>query len=403
MRKYRKASALTSRGVYLRKRIARNRRRAKIVGLLYLLGIIALAAIACLPLVINDLAPVGVMTFWKTFLPANLDLKSATGLTKAITSGLYGLMLLGVAINVLRGLGKLGWLFKKRANKTYGFNRNVYAMEDLGNIFAGSIAVLLSTYFLIAVIIGDGVASITAILDAVMGGEVPVLRLLALVVAGILVLHFILCFFGAKVGYYDVEDGEVIEQRRLAGRFAPLFRNILQVAASFSIVYFFLQVNTLDEVASTLLNKGDVKSLVGDLAKLISLAAQAVIFLSALVLVKHATASTEYNIDGARGPGMKNFRVFSFFVFLAAGAAAAYKYLMVEGKVLDKNLLIIAGIGFVMFIIELIMCKMPRIPGEKQKKEKKNVDEEIPFESLPQFKPQAQVAIQPQAQPVVQK
>ncbi len=398
MKKYRKASALTSRGVYLRKRIAQNRRRAKLVGLLYLFATIALAAVACLPLVSYDLAPVGVMKFWKTFLPKNLDLKSTAGLIKVVTSGLYALMLLGVVINVLRALGKLGWLFKKRANRTHGFNRNAYAMEDLGNIFSGSLAVIVSTYLLIVLICGGGVASIkTAIDTALHGGSKWLIRIGA--VAGVALVHILLGFWGAKVAYFDVEDGEVIEEKRLVGRFAPVFRNVLQILATCAIIYFFLQISTLDEAVQKALTKGGAKSLLKDMPTLVSLAAQAVILLCTLVLIKHASATTEYNIEGPRGPGMKNFRVFSFFIFLAAGAAVAYKYLVVSGKVLDKNLLIIAGIAFVMFLIELIMCKMPRIPGEKQKRVKKGDDEEIPLESLPQFKPQAQVAaIQPQAQ-----
>ena len=155
MKRNRRKNALTQKGAYLKTRIARNRGRAQFVGIVYLLSIIVLAAAACLPLF--DLgkqtsAPVGVFAFWKEFMPANLKaIKSWSDLLPIVNAGIYALMLLIVVINVFRALGKLGWLFKKKASKTYGFNRNVYAMEDLGDIFSGSFAVILSTYFLAAV------------------------------------------------------------------------------------------------------------------------------------------------------------------------------------------------------------------------------------------------------------
>ncbi len=366
MKKYRrnKAKALSLDGVSLKKRILRTRRRAKLVGTLYLLGIIALAAAACLPLMIHDLAPVGVMAFWKSFLPANMDMKSVDGLTKLATSGLYALMLLGVVINVFRALGKLGWLNKKNASRMYGFNRNVFAMEDLGRIFSGSLAVIMTTYFLIAILCPTY--------------QVNLLMLITLGVG--FVLHLLLGFWGAKTGYFDIDKDQILEQKRLAGRFAPIFRNFLQLAALVVMLYCFLEVNTL----ATLVDTSNLKNITKDMANLISIAAQAVILLCFFVLIKHATAITEYNIDGAQGAGMKNFRIFSFFVFLAAGAAVAYKYLMVEGKQLDTMMLIIAGVAFVMFVIELIMRKMPKLPSDKKQKKVKEVEEEFNLESLPQ-------------------
>ncbi len=376
MRKYRRTNTLTSRGVYLRKRIAGNRSRAKFVGILYLLAIIALAGAACLPLLVHDLAPVGVMEFYKVFTSANVkSFKNAEVFTKLACAGLYALMLLGVVINVLRALGKLGWLYKKRASKTYGFNRNVYAMEDLGRIFSGSYAVILLTYFLIA-----------ALCDST-----NVNNLMLIVLGGGAFLHLFLGFVGGKAGYYDLENGEVVEQRRLVGRFAPLFRNVLQLAAVFGVMYFFLKVNVLNVEIPALLQKNGISNLTGDMAKLITFAVQAVLVLILFVLVKHATAITEYNIDGANGPGMKNFRVFSFFAFLVAGAGVVYKYLFVKGKVLDKNLLIIAAIAFVIFFIEVIMRKMPRFPGDKRKKVKKGEEEEFTLDTLPQVRPQPEM------------
>ncbi len=372
MRKYRKTSSMSKDGVSLKKRIARTRRRAKGVGFLYLLGIIGLAAVACLPLFVHDLAPVGVMAFWKTF--TNMDLKSVTGLSKVINSGIYALILLGLVINVFRAFGKLGWLCKKNASKTYGFNRNVFAMEDLGCIFNGSFLAIFLGYFAIAIICGEAI--INPLMLIVLGAGV--------------VIHLFAGFWGAKTGYFDIEKQQIVEQKRVVGRIAPFIRNLLQVVAIVVIMYCVIETNTLN----TLLKKGELNAAIKNTDSLVMLATQVVSILCILVLAKHTMAITEFNIDGARGAGMKNFRIFTFITFLAAGAAFAYKYFVMAGKEMDLMLLIMAGAALVSFIIEVIMHKMPKSPDDKKaKKAKKPVEEEFSLTSLP--KPAAQA--QPQA------
>jgi len=97
-----------------------------------------------------------------------------------------------------------------------------------------------------------------------------------------------------------------------------------------------------------------------------------------LPLIKHATATTEYNIDGANGSGMKTFRVFSFFVFLLAGATVVCRNLFGEAvgttfvpAYLSIESIIIASVALVMFIIEVIMRNAP---GHRKPK---NSDDEV--------------------------
>ncbi len=364
MKKYRKTTtALTSSGYNLRKRIARNRRRAKLVGVVYLLGIIALAAAACLPLLVHELAPVGVMAFWKELLPKNISTSTVGGMVKVVVAGLYALMLLGVVINVFRALSKLKWLSKKTANKTFGFNRNVYGMEDLGRIFSGSFAVILVGYFLISMLCS--------------GAEVEILMLIVL--GGGVLIHLLAGFWGAKTGYYDVETEGVVEHKRLRGRVAPFIRNVFQLAAVFGIMYFFLQVNDSQALITPLLEKGGVNALLNkEMLKMIAIVLQLVSVLCLFVLAKHATAITEFNFEGPNGDGMKNFRVFSFFICAMAAASA-----FLGESTVKTNMLIIAGIAFVAFVIELIMRKRPKLPTDKKEKKVKD-DGEMTFESLPQ-------------------
>ena len=375
MKRNRKKNVLSQRGAYLKRSIAGTRSRAKFVGLLYLLGIIALAGAACLPLfdlAKQTLAPIGVFEFWKQFMPANFaNLTTVENIVKFVCAALYGLMLLGVVINVLRGLGRLNWLFKKKASKTYGFNRNVYAMEDLGNIFSGSFAVILSTYFLMAVV----------------SGQLYPNMLMLIVVGGGAFLHLFLGFIGGKVSYFDINDGEIEEDKRTISRFPALFRNVLQLAAVGAILYFFTLVSTVHTVIGPLMEVGGIQNYVlGQPMAYASIVCQVLTIIFVLPLIKHATATTEYNIDGAAGPGMKTFRVFSFFTFLAAAGTVACRYLLGEivfsvnngatsfvvAPLLDKGSAIIAIAAFVMFVIELIMRNAPGHKKEKEaKKEKK--------------------------------
>jgi predicted RNA-binding Zn-ribbon protein involved in translation (DUF1610 family) len=305
---------------------------------------------------------------------------------------------------VFRALGKLGWLFKKKASKTYGFNRNVYAMEDLGNIFSGSYAVILTVYFLIAVLCGAAYPQM----------------LLYIVLGGGAFIHLFAGFIGGKASYFDIEDGEITEDKRVVGRFPAFFRNVLQIAAVGAMMYYFMKTQVVGAVLRPLLEKGGwEKYVLAEPLTFIPVALQLLTVICLLPLIKHATATTEYNIDGANGPGMKTFRVFSFFTFLAAAGTVACRYLLGEitftvangvtsfevVKYLDKASIIIAVVALVMFIIELIMRKAPGHKEEKlekkAKKEKKvNEDDFVADYSSIADKPETTEEPAPELQPV---
>lgn len=365
MKKYRVKSTPSQKGVYLKKSIARNRSRAKFVGLVYLFATIALAGLACLPLMSADNAVFGVKALITAFGSISKNtFTTASGVISLTNTVLYSVLLLALAINVLKAISKLGWLFKRKASRTYGFNRNAYAMEDLGNLFSGSFAAIISVHFLIAVICGA--FNVGPYLLIVLG-------------AGLL-LHFFLGIVGGKIRYYTNENGDVVEQKREVGRFAPFFRNFLQVVATFGIMYFFLDMSTIASSIVLLLRNGSINSYVTpNFTAWISVLLQIFTVIWIFVLVKHATGTTEYGIEGPYGAGMKNYRVFSFFVFLTAGATCVCRYLFGEasltdgvfavvkfaGETLDVTSIIIASIALFMFIVELIMRNRPRRPYEE--------------------------------------
>ena len=177
-------------------------RKAKAFGLLYLIATIALTALACLPLItFNDQTigvKLGVMEFWTVFTQLGEGIQGIE-LSLAVAV-IYGLMLFVLVINLLRSVCKLGWLFKKKASRLYGFNRNMYAMDDMGRRFSGSFAAIVSSHLLIMLLVAE--VAIQPLAFAALGVGV--------------FFHFACGIPAGNVSLFDTENGVV--KRFSAGR-----------------------------------------------------------------------------------------------------------------------------------------------------------------------------------------
>lgn len=369
MKKYKKKFAPCKQGVYLKQRIAKTHGRVKFVGIMYLLATLAVSVLACLPLLKTNagLAVLGAADFWKVFQNLSENaFDTAAERVLIFNSVLYGIMLFGLLINVLRSFSKLKWLFKKKGSKTYNFNRNAYAMEDLGKLFSGSFALILIIHTIVYVVCGTM--------------DVQIMLYVLLGVA--LFVHFFCGLIGAKTSYFDTDQyGGLYEKRRAVGRIAPFIRNVLQLVATFAMLYFYLGVNNIHTLIEPLMQENAWANFIEpNLTAFAAVALQILTLLWLMVLLKHATATTEFSPEGTEAMGMKNFRIFSFFTLLTAGGAFVCRYMFGEAffekivvypvlvieKSLQYDLLILAGIAFVMFVIEVVMRKMPAIPEETE-------------------------------------
>ena len=344
---------------YIRKRVKTVQRRAKFVGVLYLLGSLALAAaVLYFPLLngtalgAND-AVLPVLTFYKPIVDifeggfgcilGNLSSMNAVELGGVLSALFYVFLLLAVVFNALRSFKRLGWLFKRRASYTNGFNRNMYAMDSLGKRFSGSLAAIVIFYLLVYLASFDGTGYPTPTLYAYV------------VLGGGLALHFLLGLIGGKVTLFTMGEN-VSEELREFGLFTYFVRNLLQLAAIGGILYFLLKESLLAEGMPVMIGN----ALAGNVGALfnISLIIELVAWVCLFVMIKHATAATEFNRDCMDGRGMNNFRVFSFFFALAVGALVALPYFGVIAAVktgLNVNLLIAAAISFVAFLLDCIV------------------------------------------------
>ena len=350
---------IQSKALLLKKRVRTVQGRAKTAGMLYLLGIVLMAvAGAVLTLVTNTVVSGTKFTQMPVLnaYQAIVDLfkggivnviKDSVLLTITVSLVLYVIMLLALIINVFRALAKLGWLFKTKASYTYGFNRNMYAMDDLGKIFSGSFASLILT-------------NLWMVLFVTMDNKIT---LFGYVVLGVGLFFHILCgLIEGKVTLFTTGE-KIDEVDREQGLFVYFFRNLIQVAVVGVIVIFFLKVSVFCGVFVTMMDALLVSKNMGWFANnlwyVIRFAVELFAWIWIMIMIKHATASTEYNREGKYGKGMKNFTVFSMFTFVFATALLVLRLLGIgllsgETKGFNVPLLITAIAALVGFISDLI-------------------------------------------------
>ncbi len=363
---------INSKAALLKKRVRKIQGRAKFVGVLYLLGTIGLLAIAAvLPILsgtcivdVNS-AQFPVLTFYQPIADlfaggadafANL---TAVQIVDIIVVALFAIMLLVMIINVLRSLGKLGWLFKRRASYTNGFNRNMYAMDDMAKLYSSSLSALVVLNLFIFLFSGgtlgaDGVESAIGLTTN------------AYIALGAgLGIHFFCGLIGGTVTLFTTGD-RIEEEVRENGLFVFFVRNLVQLVAVAAIVYFLLQESVLLAKVQELL-----KLLVEDktpfaeinFMEYVLVGVELVAWLFIVVLIKHATAATEFNRDGMAGSGMRNFAVFSFLTALVLAAEIVLPMLGIGvaevATELNQNLLIATVVAFVAFLLDCIIKSRP--------------------------------------------
>ncbi len=350
----------------LREKIARTHAKAKLIGVLYLLASIALVALACLPMLSENGAfdkGIWVLNFWKPFLDiAKIMPLSAAKLEPLLVAVLYALVLLTAVINMFRSFGRLGWLFKKKPSRFNGYNRNVYAMDDMGKIFSGTFYVMVVFNLLIYAIRKNG----TPVSLVVPFAYIPV--------ALWAVVHFLLGPCGGKLSLFAIENGKIVEEKRAGKIGVPVIRNLFQVAVTVAIAWFIVKSGALSVMFKEVL-AFNFSGLISAWKDYLTPILFTVVFLLWLPLFKHATSTTEFDRDGRYASGMATFRVFGFMVFLVAGVLIALEYFF--AKAWDMNGIYIAAIAFVWFVVELCLRKHPDDPDNSEE-----IDPELLFDKI---------------------
>lgn len=294
--------------VYMKQRIAKAQRGARAIGLSYLFATLVLSALTAFALVTclnveNAAEKLSVMQFWKAFKEIKNFRSVATPL---ITAGLYGVTLFVLLCNILRSFSKLNWLFKRKASRVYGFNRNAYAMDDLGNAFSSSFTCILVNHFLIMLIDGSCKIQIAFWICVGVG----------------LAVHFVCGIFSGRVSLFDIHSG-IIEDERQVGSFSPFIRNLCQIALTSLAAVWFLKYSQFGGYVLAFITdfSGALAALKGDTKKILYLATETVTVLLLIGMAIYALSRKEYDMDGRETPGRKAFLLLSF---LATGAAVFF-------------------------------------------------------------------------------
>ncbi len=355
------------------KRVKKVHSKAKFVGMLYFLGTIALAVLSCLPTITLFGGKLWVVNFWK---PYTTMFGEGRDIYSIVIATLYLFVLLATVINALRALGKLGNLLRKNHTKIGRLKQNMQAMDEMGKRFSGSFAAIVIFHFLIYIICPPTETGRPAIELYMPFGYVSL---------GLgLFLHFFAGLIHGTVSNFDVNGavGGVIEEKRECGLFVYFFRNLVQIAAVGAILYFFTNICNFFGVVVMLANGQNPFAGVALLKYVLPFILQVVIVICLIVMIKHATAATEFNLYGMQGSGMRNFRIFSFFVFLAAGVGFMLDYVYYKPDFPKENL-IIAGIAFGSFLIDCIFKSRNKKKNAAPTQKKEEAEEDVEIEPVP--------------------
>lgn len=338
----------TQKYMQIKKRIRKVQGNSKAIGVLYLLATLAVTALACFQLLTLDGAAIGVLEFWKPFTKFQggdiLGVLKANIFEMAITL-LYCILLLILLINAIRSFCKLGWLLKTKASKLYGFNRNMYAMDDMGKIFACSFTSTVSVHFLITVL-GENVQFNLLYIGILLGVGV--------------FFHFLCGMLAGNISLFTTDE-DITEEKRIVGKFSPFVRNLLQIAAVAGIVWFFLDCCAPVRALVQDLIANGIENIKADPLSIIIPAAYVVLTVLIVCMFGYALSNKEFSAEGPKESGRKGFLWLSLLTFIVSAGITVYDVWFL-GNAFTNSLLIIVAISFVMFILEICLRKFPKAP-----------------------------------------
>ena len=351
-----KSNVYAGRHVYMKQRIYSSQRKAKWIGIMYLLATFVVTILACLPhMAISDPtyppnvslgAEINVFDMIENFSGDILPF-----VVIVIISTMYDILFL----NIIRVCIKLGWLFKKNASRLYGFNRNMYAMDDMSRIYSCTLSTTI--VFHVFIILFAGKVEFDPITFILLG-------------VGLL-FHFVLGILGGHVSIFDTES-RIVEIKRECGTFSAFFRNAVQLVVVGVLAFVMMEGNSiLPFVQALITERGAVFK--GDLAPVIMSISQIVLLGVWVLMVVYATGVKEFDMEGRHAPGRNAFLVYALIATIVTGLAYCYgRY--VAKLVLGDEVLISVVAALVALSVEMGLRKYP---GDK-----KDDDEEVPFQKF---------------------
>lgn len=368
----------------MRKKVKKAHKKNRLVGLLYLIGTLALIVLAFLPCLKIKFADGGqslsILTVYKALL-----LAFQGNFVALFVFLLYLVMTIILLVEFFRIFSQFRRVAKKNDRNVNACNRNLSAMEKMGDMFSFVFTTVCIIYFLIYVI-----TPTTGDIMIERGKDVFDLLGYVFLAVGLLI-HFVAGAIGGTSTLFIV-GVSVEERKRTDSIWVFVLRNLIQVAATAAIFYFVTPVLTVHNFLATF----DVAGLTSNMDHLIGFVLQIVAIVMMIFLLKNAMSTIEYNLMGMDAFGIQRTAIFALITGIVC--AAAY--------VLDKNwtatppemilnYLLAAIAGVVCFVLNLVIYpreKKEKAPEEpirdwKEVKQSENAQEENKEtkEAKPQF------------------
>ena len=353
----------------MKKKIKKAHRKAKFAGVLYLLGLILLFAflfVSSEAILAQTFFKVGdwnvsLTNFYKPLLSFEAKLTENT-LVKIPVAVIYSLMLVVGLVNLLRSFACLKWLSKKKATRSTGYNRNVYAMDKMASLYSGT---------LVTIVLGTVVACTIT--------KVTVGTIAYAALGAAIFLHFVAGLVGGKISLFDVED-TVVETARESKIGVFFWRNLLQILFTGGIVYLFVKATTVRDVISTMASGKSLQETLGissSIFGVLSAGLQVALLLWIFVLVNHALRPTEFNRNGIKGKGMKNYKVFSMFAAITSAAWLVVSFLSDKNFTSDSaflQIVILTVLAIVAFILDCVVKTKAQQPAAAEDKQEESTE-----------------------------
>ncbi len=375
---------IQSKAGLLKRRVENVHGRAKLVGNIYLWSVIAMLVIVALfPLMngttlydggvmpafaVNAMPVVSVYGQLSNLLGQGFGnlLSSADNVLTLLQCVLYFVLVLVLFIKVICALCKLNWLYKKKASYINGFNRNMYAMDALGKIFSSSFAWVLIVNLLCALLTKKDTLT-------------PAPTLIGYILIGVMLLvRFIFGSLEGSVTLFTTGE-KIVEKERDHGVFSYFVRNFVQVLVCAGLLFFLVAAIDLVTGVETVLSEVTGGAAVMDIIlAAVPVVVQLLVLIFFMVMLKHATASTEYSRDCNHTAGRHNFAIFGCITMVLSLVLLLYPYCLQwffgrSGAELNYPLLWMTIILFVGFLFDCLF----------RARDKKSLEDEIDGDPVP--------------------
>lgn len=372
----------------MRKKVKKVHNKNRLVGVLYLIGTLLLIVLAFFPCLKIKFADGGESLSLLSFFKALL-LVFQGNVSALFVFLLYLIMTFILLVFFFRIFSQFRRVMRKNDRNVNACNRNLSAMEKMGDMFSFVFTTVVIMNFLMYIL-----TPTTG--DMMVQRNEPIFELFGYIflVLG-LVIHFVAGAIGGTSSLFIV--GVSVEERKRADSIVLyVVRNAIQVVATLAIVYFVTPVLTIHNYIASF----DFSAFSTNSSIMLGFLLQIVAVVFIIFLIKNAMSTIEFNLMGMDVSGFHRTAIFSLLTGLVCvGAFLVDKNWSVNPPAMIYNYLIAGIAGIVCFILSLaIRPRMPKEEDTEEIREWKDVNAAKPERPGQEKAPQVQQPQQPVAQ-----